>query len=67
MFPIDEPYLVCCKVCLDTFDEHVVNCIPGFKSMIWSGVFYTMFQSKKDYGEKGGSVKFSKGSARWEV
>ncbi|GKA04893.1 hypothetical protein Tco_0684013 [Tanacetum coccineum] len=33
LFPVDEPCLVCRKVCLDSFGEHAVHCkeLPGFK------------------------------------
>nr|GEV28544.1 auxilin-like protein [Tanacetum cinerariifolium] len=33
LFPIDEPYLLCRKIYLDSFGEHAVNCkeLPGFK------------------------------------
>jgi len=35
LYSIDEVYLVCRKVCLNTFGEHVVHCkeFPGFKHM----------------------------------
>ncbi|GKC67079.1 putative reverse transcriptase domain-containing protein [Tanacetum coccineum] len=35
LFPVDEPCLVCHKVCLDSFGEHAVHCkgLPGFKYM----------------------------------
>ncbi|KAJ0523551.1 hypothetical protein HanIR_Chr10g0495091 [Helianthus annuus] len=26
LFSVDEPYLVCHKVCLDSFEEHSVHC-----------------------------------------
>nr|GFA26544.1 putative reverse transcriptase domain-containing protein [Tanacetum cinerariifolium] len=33
LFSVDEPCLVCHKVCLDSFGEHAVHCkeLPGFK------------------------------------
>nr|GEX86755.1 putative reverse transcriptase domain-containing protein [Tanacetum cinerariifolium] len=33
LFSVDEPCLVCRKVCLDSFGEHAVHCkeLPGFK------------------------------------
>ncbi|KAJ0535373.1 putative exostosin [Helianthus annuus] len=33
LFPVDEPCLVCRKMCLDSFGEHAIHCkeLPGFK------------------------------------
>ncbi|GKC61820.1 hypothetical protein Tco_1089418 [Tanacetum coccineum] len=62
LFPVDEPCLVCRKVCLDSFGEHAVHCkeLPGFKYRhdLVRDVMYDVFKRAGISSKKEAPVKF---------